>query len=167
MKKSKIIIPLIVIILVVVIFTMFFLKNKENKQIIEDIPENKQEEKVRESFTIELNNPKCNSKWQTIYEYEDGKKMKSKCGKVYYVGAETGKTEIGDAITKGYVTIKEITDNMEVLRGIFDGGTILFGYNKDKNTISNSSFNLEVCNNLSGNKNELFISSKDTEYYCR
>lgn len=167
MKKSKIIITLIVIILVVVIFIMFFLKNKDNNSKIESIPDNKQEEKVRESFTIELKNPKCNSKWQTIYTYENGKKMKSKCGKVYYIGADTGKLELGDAITKEYVTIKEITDKMEVLWGTFDGGTILFGYNKDKNTISESSFNLEVCNNLSGNKNQFFISSKDTEYYCR
>lgn len=165
MKKSRIIIPSI-IILVVIISIIIFLKKDDNNPKIENIPDNKQEEKVRESFTIELKNPKCNSKWQTIYTYEDGKKMKSKCGKVYYIGADTGKLELGDAINKGYVTIKEITDKMEVLWGVFDGGTILFGYNKDKNTISESSFNLEVCNNLSGNKNELFIASKDTEYYC-
>lgn len=164
MEKSKTIILSIaaIVAVIAIIFSSSF-------KVSDDTPnkeEPKTEEKQRENFKIELEKSKCNAKWKTIYTYEDDKKIKSKCGEVYYIGEETGKMGLGEAISKEYVTISDITDNMEQIWGTFDGGSVLFEYNKDKQTIADSSFHLEICRKISGSKDQLFISSKDKEYYC-
>lgn len=165
-NNKKTILLALAIIFAIIASVISFNKKDINTIIDEENKEEKQKEGIKKDFKIELENSKCNYKWKTIYEYYDGKKIKSKCGEVYYIENNSDKITLKEAIDKQYITIKDITDNMEVIWGAFDGGSTLFGYDVENNTISDARFNLEVCKVISGNKNQLFISSNDKKNYC-
>ncbi len=147
-------------------FTLSLLEKDINLKLDIEKKEKKKEKVIKKDFKIELEKSKCNAKWKTIYEYADGKKIKSKCGEVYYLDENSNKVTLREALDKEYINIADITNNMEVIWATFDGGSTLYGFDKETSTISENGFNLEVCRAISGNKNIFFISTKDKEYYC-
>lgn len=120
---------------------------------------------VEKDFTIELENGRCNSKEQVIHTYSDGRKIYSRCGQIYYVD-EKNRIPLGEAIEKDIIRIKDISNKMEVYDAVFDGGTTIYQYNKKNNTLSNSSFRLEVCNKIPSKRDQLFLSIHSNNYKC-
>lgn len=116
-------------------------------------------------FKLEFDNKKCNSKEKVIYTYLDGRKIYSRCGDIYCV-LDNDKIPLSDALDNNLINIEDVTDKMENILGAYDGGTVVFEYDKNKGTIADSSFRLEVCNKIDGSKDMLFLSSKSDNYKC-
>lgn len=116
-------------------------------------------------FTLEFTNKKCNSKEKVIYTFEDGQKIYSRCGNVYYV-IDNNRLPLSDALDSNEVTIEDITSRMKAILGVYDGGTIVYEYNKDNNVLGNSSFRLEKCNQINGSKDMLFLAITSDNYKC-
>ena len=124
-------------------------------------------EQEEKEFIIELENGKCNSKEQVIYTYPDGRKIYSRCGKIYfYYIDENNKIPLGEAIENDIIRIKDISNKMEVFDAVFDGGTVVYEYNKKSESLSDSSFRLEVCNKINGKRDQLFLSIHSDNYKC-
>lgn len=122
--------------------------------------------KKEKDFTITLENGRCNSKEKVIYEYNDEYKIYSRCGDIYYSDNEHTNIPLKDAIDNYYITAWDIANKMEEKDAVYDGGTIIYEYNKKKQTLSNSSFRLEICNKISGRKDQLFLSINSNNYKC-
>lgn len=123
-------------------------------------------EQAEKNFTIELENGRCNSKEQVIHTYTDERKIYSRCGQIYYNDKNSKKITLGEAIEKDIIRIKDISNKMEIEDAVFDGGTVIYEYNKKSNTLSNSSFRLEVCNKINGKRDQLFLSIHSNNYKC-
>lgn len=129
---------------------------------------------VREKdFKISFEDKTCKSEEKVIYTYSDGKKIYSTCGEIYYEDADHKNITLGEAIDKEYIHIEHFTFKMNLVKTVFDDEigytkTNIYGYNKKKKTISNTSFKLEICNKLNGErvKNQIFTSYESNNYKC-
>ncbi len=137
---------------------IFFIHDKTNNY---DCTQRKEKE-----FTLTLENGRCNSKEKVIYEYNEDYKIYSRCGDIYYSDKEHANMPLGEAIDKYYITAWDIAKKMEEKVAVYDGGTVVYEYNKKKQTLSNSSFRLEICNKSSERKDQLFLSIHSDNYKC-
>ena len=117
-------------------------------------------------FTITLENGKCNSKEKVIYEINENYKIYSRCGNIYYTDKNNNKIPLSEAIENYYITTWDIANKMEVYDAVFDGGTTIYQYNKKSESLSDSSFKLEICNKINGKRDQLFLSIHSNNYKC-
>lgn len=117
------------------------------------------------NFKIELANQTCTSADSPIYNGSSNLSIISRCDEIYY-SDNKNKIPLGEAIEKDIIRIKDIYNKMEVYDAVFDGGTTIYEYNKKSNTLSNSSFRLEVCNKINGKRDQLFLSIHSNNYKC-
>ncbi|MCX4365689.1 MAG: hypothetical protein OSJ70_07955 [Bacilli bacterium] len=157
MKKEHII--LISIIAIVITVALIIFLNKDILKNTATIDEKKM-------FKISLENKNCDSEEKVIYTYKDGKKIYSKCGEVYYIDNKEKKMLLSEALENELLTIDDISNQMENILGLYDGGTIVYQYNAEKKSLSEDSFKLEVCNKMQGSKDIQFLSITSTEYKC-
>ncbi|MCX4364785.1 MAG: hypothetical protein OSJ70_03330 [Bacilli bacterium] len=158
---KKIVIGVIIIVLITVASVIYL--NREN---LKETIYTKTQKDEKKEFSIILENAKCNSKEKQIYKYEDGKVINSRCGEVYYSDKDNTKIALSDALSKNYISIKDITDNMEAILAAYDGGSTAYEFNDENNKMSKSKFRLEVCNQINGSHDMLFLSSNSDNYKC-
>lgn len=124
-------------------------------------------------FKISFEDKTCNLKEKVIYTYSDGKKIYSTCGEIYYEDDDHKNITLGEAIDKEYIHINHFPFKMNLIKTVFDEEigytkTNIYEYNKNKKTISNTSFKLEICNKLNGERvmNQIFTSYNNKDYKC-
>ncbi len=164
--KSKKILIISLIVLIVISFSVcmlvyLFNEKKDSNKFNQDNDNNTFYRKIGQ---IILENPKCNSKEKVIYEYPDGRKIRSRCGEVYYKDDDSHK--LSDALNSSIISIEDISKKMNVILGVYDGGTIVYEYKLGEDNFSNGSFRLEICKKINGSHDMLFLSKKSNNYIC-
>ncbi len=160
MKKNTIIILGVVLLILTTIISIIFINRENLKETIFDKP------KEEKKFEITLEDETCNSKEIKLYTYDEGNSLYSRCGEVFYTESDKDKMTLADALSKKYITIKEITDKMEAIEAIYDGGTVVYEYKENTNDLSKNKFRLEVCHKTNGSRDQLFLSTESTDYKC-
>lgn len=116
---------------------------------------------IEPPFKITLKNPKCDSKEKVIHTFSDGRKVISRCGDIKY-----NEFSLSEALDNYYIDIETIASKMNLIEGVYDGGTRVYEYKKKEYGISKDNFKLEICNKIDGSKDILFLSSKSKKYKC-
>lgn len=164
--KSKKILIISLTVLIVISFSVYMLvylfnEKKDSNKFNQDNDNNTFSRKIGQ---IILENPKCNSKEKVIYEYLDGRKIRSRCGEVHYKDDDSHK--LSDALNSSIISIEEISKKMNVILGVYDGGTVVYEYKLGEDSFSNGSFRLEICKKINGSHDMLFLSKKSNNYIC-
>lgn len=108
----------------------------------------------------------CSSKTKVIYTFEDGKKIYSRCGDIYYYDEVNNKMTLGEALDNEIIIIRDITDKMVLIAALYDGGTNVFEYNNEFDNLANNSFRFEICRQINGKKDMLFLQVTSDNYMC-
>lgn len=159
MKKKLVFILIITLVIIISVLLVIYFNRENLKETIF----NKNEEQI---FKISLEDASCNSKEKSIYTYEDGRVIYSRCGEIYYSGNQEDNIKLGEALKKKYITIEDITKSMEEIEAIYDGGTIVYEYNSKDGDFSTNRFRLEVCKKRGGSHDQLFLSADSNDYKC-
>lgn len=166
-KITKIISAVIfcLVCLIISILEIFSVYNKNNQQHKLNKEQTAIESVSKKEFQLVFENEKCDSKEKIIYEYPDGKRIRSRCGEIFYQ-EDNEKHKLGDILKKQNLQIEDITKNMTLILGVYDGGTVVYQYNPIDYKLSNNSFKLEICKKINGCQDMLFLSSKSEDYIC-
>lgn len=116
-------------------------------------------------FKLEFEDKKCNSKEKVIHTFNDGRKIYSRCGNIYYVSGDD-KKPLSAALNNNDIQVTDITSRMEVTLGVYDGSTTVYEYRPENLGLGDNSFKFEKCNATNGSKDMLFLSSKSDNYKC-
>lgn len=151
-KRTKVIIIIIIVFIIINIVSEITLK--ENNNLIEIIPQIKEEKEITKSVIVD----KIDSSY-TIYYYGIEKAI---------INLNNEKLDLADSLVENKITLEELLEDLKKSNELNDGGTVIYKDGGTKKYLTDS-YTIIKCNTLEGNK-DIYMGDKDMEYeedFCK
>lgn len=151
-KRTKVIIIIIIVFIIINIVSEITLK--ENSNLIEIIPQIKEEKEITKSVIVD----KIDSSY-IIYYYGIEKAI---------INLNNEKLDLADSLVENKITLEELLEDLKKSNELNDGGTEIYKDGGTKKYLTDS-YTIIKCNTLEGNK-DIYIGDKDMEYeeaFCK